>query len=53
MEEQTVKSNADKSRRNKVKVVCNWSHSKEITPGFRRLMSLLLKNRKGMSDEDR
>lgn len=53
MEGQTVNSNAGKSRRNKVKVVCNWSRSKEITPGFRRLMSLLLKNRKGMSNENR
>ncbi len=49
---QGVKERNRAARR--VKVVCNWSYSKETTPSFRRLMlRLLLNNRKGVSDEDR
>jgi len=53
MTEPTVKSKKGKQINRQPKVVCNWSYGKETTPGFRRLMSRLLKNRKGMSDEDR
>lgn len=54
MKGQPTKGNRGKRWENKVKVVCNWSYSKETTPSFRRLMlRLLLNDRKGVSDEDR
>lgn len=35
-----------------VKVVCNWSYSKETTPSFRRLMSRLLQPRRNQMEMD-
>lgn len=35
-----------------VKVVCNWSYTKETTPGFRKLMSCLLQPRRDQMEMD-
>jgi len=58
MEEQVVKNNTRKSQRDsQIKVTTSWQHTQELTPAFKKLMSLLLKprpetnNRKEESDE--
>ncbi len=52
MEGQPTKGNRGKRQRNNVKVVCNWSYTKETTPALRRLMSRLLQPRRDQMEMD-
>ncbi len=47
---QGVKERNRAARR--AKVVCNWSYSKEATLGFRKLMRLLLQQRRNQIEMD-
>lgn len=52
-EELMVSSKRNKNQRNKVKVVCQWTHLDTPSPQFRRLMSLLLSDKRRVSDGER